>query len=107
LEQLGGPKIDNGELHFGKTAVSDDAVDAVMKKQAGVATVLTKTGETYVGAATTVKKMMVPAPSAPHWTQAVPLLPSSTRAKPITATRQFSERLTTLVTSQSKTQQAR
>jgi hypothetical protein len=56
LEQLGGPKIDNGELHFGKTAVSDDAVDAVMKKQAGVATVLTKTGETYVRAATTIKK---------------------------------------------------
>ena len=56
LEQLGVPKIDNGELHFGKTKVSGDAVDAMMKKQAGVATVLTKTGETYVRAATTIKK---------------------------------------------------
>jgi len=76
LEQLGVPKIEDGELYFGKTKASEEAVDAVVKKQAGVATVFRKTADTYVRAATTVKKSMVPAPSARRWKQVVPPLPS-------------------------------
>ena len=57
LEQLGVPKIEDGELYFGKTKASEEPVDAVVKKQAGVATVFRKTADTYVRAATTVKKI--------------------------------------------------
>ena len=74
LEQLG--VHEDGELYFGKTKASEEAVDAVVKKQAGLATVFRKAADKYVRAATTEKQSMVPARSARRWKQVVPPLPS-------------------------------
>jgi len=73
LEQLGVHEV---ELYFGKTKASEEAVDAVVKKQAGLATVFRKAADKYVRAATTEKQSMVPARSARRWKQVVPPLPS-------------------------------
>ena len=55
-ERLGAPKVQDSELYFGETKVSADLVDAVVKKQGGVATLFAKKGDQYVRVATTVKK---------------------------------------------------
>jgi Cache 3/Cache 2 fusion domain len=54
--KLGAPKVQGSDLFFGTTKVSNDVVDAVVKKQGGVATLFVKSGDQYVRAATTVKK---------------------------------------------------
>jgi methyl-accepting chemotaxis protein len=53
--KLGAPAVSN-ELHFGKSKVSAELVDAVVKKHGGAATLLAKNGDQYVRVATTVKK---------------------------------------------------
>jgi hypothetical protein len=53
--KLGAPKVQGSDLYFGNTKVSTDAVDAVVKKQGGVATLFVKSGDQYVRVATTVK----------------------------------------------------
>jgi len=50
--KLGEPKVQGSDLYFGKTKVSADVVDAVVKK----ATLFVKSGDHYVRVATTVKK---------------------------------------------------
>jgi hypothetical protein len=54
--KLGEPKVQGSDLYFGKTKVSADVVDAVVKKQGGAATLFVKSGDQYVRVATTVKK---------------------------------------------------
>jgi hypothetical protein len=54
--KLGAPKVQGSDLYFGNTKVSTDVVDAVVKKQGGVATLFVKSGDQYVRVATTVKK---------------------------------------------------
>jgi len=54
--KLGAPKIQGSDLYFGNTKVSADLVDAVVKKNGGVATLFAKSGDQYVRVATTVKK---------------------------------------------------
>ena len=55
-EKLGAPKVQGSDLLFGTTKVSNDVVDAVAKKEGGVATLFVKTGDRYVRAATTLKR---------------------------------------------------
>jgi Cache 3/Cache 2 fusion domain len=55
-EALGAPKVQGGDLYFGNTKVSADAVDAVVKKLGGVASLFVKSGDQYVRVATTLKK---------------------------------------------------
>ena len=55
-EALGAPKVQGGDLYFGNTKVSADAVDAVVKKLGGVATLFVKSGDQFVRVATTMKK---------------------------------------------------
>ena len=55
-EALGAPNVQGGDLYFGNTKVSADAVDAVVKKLGGVASLFVKSGDQYVRVATTVKK---------------------------------------------------
>jgi hypothetical protein len=54
--KLGAPSVQGNDLFFGKTKVSNDLVDAVVKAQGGVATLFVKNGKELVRAATTVKK---------------------------------------------------
>ena len=54
--KLGAPKGQGSDLYFGKTKVSPDVVDAVVKAHGGVATLFVKSGDQYVRVATTVKK---------------------------------------------------
>ena len=54
--KLGAPKLQGSDLYFGNTKVSADLVDAVVKKNGGVATLFAKSGDQYVRVATTVKK---------------------------------------------------
>jgi hypothetical protein len=54
--KLGAPKVQGSDLYFGNTKVSNDVVDAVVKKHGGAATLFVKSGDQYVRAATTVKK---------------------------------------------------
>ena len=54
--KLGAPKVGVNNLYFGKTKVSNDLIDAVVKAQGGVATLFGKKGKEFVRAATTVKK---------------------------------------------------
>jgi hypothetical protein len=54
--KLGAPKVQGSDLYFGNTKVSNDVVDAVVKKHGGVATLFVKSGDQYVRVATTVKK---------------------------------------------------
>jgi len=55
-EALGAPKVQGGDLYFGNTKVSADAVDAVVKKLGGVASLFVKSGDQFVRVATTLKK---------------------------------------------------
>ena len=55
-EALGAPKVQGGDLYFGNTKVSADAVDAVVKKLGGVASLFVKSEDQYVRVATTLKK---------------------------------------------------
>jgi len=43
--KLGAPKVEVNNLYFGKTKVSNDLVDAVVKAQNGVATLFGKNGK--------------------------------------------------------------
>ena len=54
--KLGVPKVQGSDLYLGNTKISNDVVDAVVKKLGGVATLFVKSGDQYVRAATTVKK---------------------------------------------------
>jgi hypothetical protein len=54
--KLGAPSVQGNDLFFGKTKVSNDLVDAVVKAQGGVATLFGKKGKEFVRAAMTVKK---------------------------------------------------
>ena len=54
--KLGAPKVEVNNPYFGKTKVSNDLIDAVVKAQGGVATLFGKNGKEFVRAATTVKK---------------------------------------------------
>ena len=54
--KLGAPKVQGSDLYLGNTKISNDVVDAVVKKLGGVATLFVKSGDQYVRAATTVKK---------------------------------------------------
>jgi hypothetical protein len=54
--KLGAPAVQSNELHFGKSKVSAELVDAVVKKHGGAATLFAKNGDQYVRVATTVKK---------------------------------------------------
>ena len=54
--KLGAPKVQGSDLYFGNTKVSNDVVDAVVKKHGGAATLFVKSGDQYVRVATTVKK---------------------------------------------------
>jgi hypothetical protein len=54
--KLGAPKVQGSDLYFGTTKASTDVVDAVAKKQGGVATLFVKDGKEYVRVAATVKK---------------------------------------------------
>ena len=105
--KLGAPKVQGSDLYFGNTKVSTDVVDAVVKKQGGVATLFVKSGDQYVRVATTVKKEDGKARSEPPWTQRAPLLQGSTMAKRTMETRPFSARLTTLDMSPLRTQRVR
>jgi hypothetical protein len=55
-EALGAPKVQGGDPYFGNTKVSADAVDAVVKKLGGVASLFVKSGDEFVRVATTLKK---------------------------------------------------
>ena len=55
-EALGAPKVQGGDLYFGNTKVSADAVDAVVKKLGGVASLFVKSGDQFVRVATTLKQ---------------------------------------------------
>jgi hypothetical protein len=46
--KLGAPKIEGSDLYFGKTKASNELVEAVVKKQGGVATLFVKNGKEYV-----------------------------------------------------------
>jgi hypothetical protein len=83
--KLGAPAVQSNELHFGKSKVSAELVDAVVKKHGGAATLLAKNGDQYVRVATTVKRMTAPARSEPPWTQIAPPLRSSTMVSRTTA----------------------
>ena len=54
--KLGAPKVQGSDLFFGNTKVSADAVDAVVKKLGGVASLFVKSGDQFVRVATTLKK---------------------------------------------------
>ena len=54
--KLGAPKVEGGELYFGKTKASNDDVDAVVKKLGGEAMLFIKNGDLYVRVATTLNK---------------------------------------------------
>jgi len=54
--KLGAPAVQSNELHFGKSKVPAELVDAVVKKHGGAATLFAKNGDQYVRVATTVKK---------------------------------------------------
>lgn len=54
--KLGAPKVEGGELYFGKTKASNDDVDAVVKKLGGEAMLFIKNGDRYVRVATTLNK---------------------------------------------------
>jgi len=53
--KLGVPKIQGSDLYFGKTKVSAEMVEAVVKKYGGAVTLFAKSGGQYVRAATTLK----------------------------------------------------
>jgi len=55
-EALGAPKVQGGDLYFGNTKVSADAVDPVVKMLGGVASLFVKNGDQFVRVATTLKK---------------------------------------------------
>ena len=67
--KLGAPKVGVNNLYFGKTKVSNDLIDAVVKAQGGVATLFGKNGKEFVRAATTVKRRTVRARWEPLWVQ--------------------------------------
>jgi Cache 3/Cache 2 fusion domain len=52
----GVPKVEGGDLYFGKTKVDNSAVDDVVKTHGGAATIFVKNGDQYQRVATTVKK---------------------------------------------------
>ncbi|HET9374470.1 MAG TPA: Cache 3/Cache 2 fusion domain-containing protein [Chthoniobacterales bacterium] len=83
--KLGAPAVQSNELHFGKSKVSAELVDAVVKKHGGAATLFAKNGDQYVRVATTVKRRTAPARSEPPWTQIAPPLRSSTMVSRTTA----------------------
>jgi Cache 3/Cache 2 fusion domain len=55
-EKLGAPKVEGSDLYFGKTKVSNQLVESVVKKHGGAATVFVKKDKEYMRVATTVKK---------------------------------------------------
>jgi hypothetical protein len=60
-EAHGAPKVQGGDLYFGNTKVSPDSIDAVaidvvVKKLGGEASVFVKSGDQYVRVATSLKK---------------------------------------------------
>jgi hypothetical protein len=52
----GAAKVEGSDLYFGKTKVSNEMVDSVVKKHGGAATLFVKKDKEYVRVATTVKK---------------------------------------------------
>ena len=46
--KLGAPAVQSNELHFGKSKVSAELVDAVVKKHGGAATLFVNNGDQYV-----------------------------------------------------------
>jgi hypothetical protein len=52
--KLGAPMVQDGGLYFGKTKADNTIVDAVVKKDGGVATLFVKDKDHYVRVATTV-----------------------------------------------------
>ena|SRR6516164_5729174 len=56
IEALGAPTVQGGDLYFGNTKVSADAVDAVVKRLGGAASLFVKSGDQYVRVATSLKK---------------------------------------------------
>ena len=101
--KLGAPKLQGSDLYFGNTKVSADLVDAVVKKNGGVATLFAKSGDQYVRVATTVRRKTVQARSVLPSTQIATPLQSSRTAKRTTETRLFSARPMTLDMSRSRT----
>ena len=65
--ELGAPKVEVNNLYFGKTKVSNDLVDAVVKEQGGVAALFGKNGKEFVRGHDGQKRRTVRAPWEPLW----------------------------------------